>query len=88
MSQSKRILRAIYLSLFFIGTFMLIDDIFFSRKSPSVMDKEIGFNLDSDFDIDNSSIDEDYALNLSANSKNVDVETGIYYATFSTFREI
>ncbi|AHH03429.1 60 kDa inner membrane protein YIDC [Borrelia nietonii YOR] len=86
MSQSKRILRAIYLSLFFIGTFMLIDDIFFSRKSPSVMDKEIGFNLDSDFDIDNSSIDEDYALNLSANSKNVDVETGIYYATFSTFR--
>ncbi|AHH13941.1 membrane protein insertase YidC [Borrelia hermsii] len=86
MSQSKRILRAIYLSLFFIGTFMLIDDIFFSRKSPSVMDKEIGFNLDSDFDIDNSSIDEDYALNLSANSKNVDVETDIYYATFSTFR--
>ncbi|AAX16951.1 membrane protein insertase YidC [Borrelia hermsii] len=86
MSQSKRILRAIYLSLFFIGIFMIIDDIFFSHKSPSVMDKEIGFNLDKDFDIDNSSIDEDYALNLSANSKDIDVETGIYYATFSTFR--
>ncbi|AHH12462.1 60 kDa inner membrane protein YIDC [Borrelia hermsii YBT] len=86
MSQSKRILRAIYLSLFFIGIFMIIDDIFFSHKSPSVMDKEIGFNLDKDFDIGNSSIDEDYALNLSANSKDINVETGIYYATFSTFR--
>ncbi|ASQ29219.1 membrane protein insertase YidC [Borrelia miyamotoi] len=85
MSHSKRILRFIYFSLFFIGVFMLIDDIFFSKKSPSVLDKEIGFNLDRDFDIDNSLVDEDYALSLGANSKKISIQTRIYDATFSTF---
>ncbi|AGT27416.1 membrane protein insertase YidC [Borrelia miyamotoi] len=85
MSHSKRILRFIYFSLFFIGVFMLIDDIFFSKKSPSVVDKEIGFNLDRDFDIDNSLVDEDYALSLGANSKKISIQTRIYDATFSTF---
>ncbi|AHH04967.1 Membrane protein insertase YidC [Borrelia miyamotoi] len=85
MSHSKRILRFIYFSLFFIGMFMLIDDIFFSKKSPSVVDKEIGFNLDRDFDIDNSLVDEDYALSLGANSKKISIQTRIYDATFSTF---
>ncbi|AHE62763.1 membrane protein insertase YidC [Borrelia parkeri] len=86
MSQSKRILRAVYLSLFFIGIFMLVDDVFFSRKSPSVVEREIGFNLDRDFDVEHHSIDEDDVLSLSTNSKEIGVETSIYYATFSTFR--
>ncbi|QFP41903.1 membrane protein insertase YidC [Borrelia miyamotoi] len=85
MSHSKRILRFIYFSLFFIGVFMLIDDIFFSKKSSSVVDKEIGFNLDRDFDIDNSLVDEDYALSLGAHSKKISIQTRIYDATFSTF---
>ncbi|AHH10616.1 60 kDa inner membrane protein YIDC [Borrelia coriaceae ATCC 43381] len=85
MSQNKRILRAVYLSLFFIGIFMIIDDIFFSQKSPSVADNEIGFNLDRNFDVDDSLIDVDYVLSLNANSKDINVETDIYYSTFSTF---
>ncbi|AHH08417.1 membrane protein insertase YidC [Borrelia anserina] len=85
MSHSRRILRAIYLSLFFIGMFMLIDDIFFSRKSPSIMGREIGFDLDKNFGIDASLVDEDYTLSLIAHSKDIIIETSIYRATFSTF---
>ncbi|BCR21048.1 membrane protein insertase YidC [Borrelia miyamotoi] len=85
MSHSKRILRFIYFSLFFIGVFMLIDDIFFSKRFPSAVDKEIGFNLDRDFDVDSSLVDEDYALSLGANSRNISIQTRIYDATFSTF---
>ena len=86
MSQNKRIFRFIYFSLFFVGVFMLIDDMFFSRKSSSLAaDKEIGFDLDRDFDTDDSLIDEDYALNLSANAEKINIQTKIYNATFSTF---
>ncbi|AWG42814.1 membrane protein insertase YidC [Candidatus Borreliella tachyglossi] len=87
MSHNKRILRAIYFSLFFIGVFMLINDVFFPQKSPSAIDREIGFNLDRNFDIDNSSNgEEDNVSSLSVNSEDISIETGVYYVTFSTFR--
>ncbi|BCR21867.1 membrane protein insertase YidC [Borrelia sp. HM] len=86
MSQNKRILRFVYFSLFFVGVFMLIDDMFFSRKSSSLaVDKEIGFDLDRDFSAADFSIDKNYALNLSANAKKINIQTNIYDATFSTF---
>ncbi|WP_024653588.1 membrane protein insertase YidC [Borrelia persica] len=85
MNSNKRILRAVFLSLFFIGIFMLIDDMFFSQKSSSSIDKEIKFDLNRDFSIDHSSSDEDFNLSLSDNSKHISVETDIYRATFSTF---
>ncbi|ACH93385.1 membrane protein insertase YidC [Borrelia duttonii] len=85
MSPNKRILRAVYLSLFFIGIFMLLDDFLFSRKASSFMNEEIKFDLNKDFDIDNSLIDEDFTFNLSDNSEDINVDTDIYHATFATF---
>ncbi|WKC57996.1 membrane protein insertase YidC [Borrelia sp. P9F1] len=86
MGQNKRILRAVYLSLVFIGIFMLINDVFFSQKAPSVVEKRVGFDLNKSFDVGSSLDDEDHVLGLSVNSEDIKVETGVYYATFSTFR--
>ncbi|WP_182117322.1 membrane protein insertase YidC [Borrelia sp. A-FGy1] len=86
MSHNKKILRSIYLSLVFIGIFMLINDIFLFQKSPSVVDKKVGFDLNKNFDIDRSLTVEGDILNLSVNSEDISIETGVYYATFSTFR--
>ncbi len=51
MNQSKRILRTVYLSLFLIGLFMLINDIFSSSMlSFKSSDKEVQFDLNKSFD--------------------------------------
>ena len=85
MGQNKRILRAVYLSLVFVGIFMLVNDVFFPQKSPPAVEKKIGFDLNKNFDVDSTLADEDYVLSLGVNSEDIRVETGVYCATFSTF---
>lgn len=87
MNQSKRILRAVYLSLFLIGLFMLINDIFSSKmlssKSP---EKDLNFDLSKSFDDNQLFLSKSNNFNLIDKSQDIFVETGVYFATFSTFR--
>ncbi|WPM05881.1 membrane protein insertase YidC [Borreliella sinica] len=87
MNQSKRVLKAVYLSLFLIGLFMLINDIFSSNiLSLGSSDKELQFDLNKNFNDDETFLGKGNSLNLIDKSQNIVVETEIYFATFSTFR--
>ncbi len=87
MNQSRRILRTVYLSLFLIGLFMLINDIFSSNiLSSKSSDKEVQFDLNKSFDDNEISSVKSNSFNLINKSQDIVVETGIYVATFSTFK--
>ncbi len=87
MNQSKRILRTVYLSLFLIGLFMLINDIFSSSMlSFKSSDKEVQFDLNKSFDDNEMFLSKSNSFDLINKSQNIVVETEIYFATFSTFR--
>ncbi|WKC85354.1 membrane protein insertase YidC [Borreliella lusitaniae] len=87
MNQSKKILKTVYLALFLIGLFMLINDIFSSSMlSFKSSEKEVQFDLNKSFDDNEMLLGKSNSFNLINNSQDIIVETGIYFATFSTFR--
>ncbi|AJA90255.1 insertase [Borreliella chilensis] len=87
MNQNKRILKTVYLSLFLIGLFMLINDIFSSSMSGFRSSaKEVQFDLSKSFDGNEMLSGKSNDFDLINKSQDIFVETGIYFATFSTFR--